>query len=374
MEVNIYDADLNRLGVVDEIDTLIWTRRYWACGEFSMLLPVTARHLQLLQIGRLVIPQGYTEAAEILYVHISTDTNGQEQIEVQGKFLPWWIGKRVMLNQIVTTEPPETIMHRIVADNVVSPADPARAIPQLTQTGPETTGTAIEYASEENANALDELEAVAGSTEIGFRVVSRPRERTHTFETYAGRDLTARNSAGNDPCIFSRDFDNVLTQEYTKSSENARNMAYVAGEEREDDTRMVVEVGAENSGLNRSEVYISASDISQSYEDDSGTEITMTDAEYEALLVQRGESDLSEHVEAEEFDSQINPGANLIYREDFDLGDRVTVVAKEWGVTKDTRITEVQETYQKGAERIQIVFGEPLPTLSDRLKQIKKEG
>lgn len=373
MEVNIYDADMNRLGVIDEIISLIWTRKYWACGNFAMLLPVTSRHMQLLQIGRLVIPQGYKEAAEIQYVHVATNPNGQE-IEVQGKFLPHWIGKRIMLEQIVATEAPETIMHQIVADNVVRPADPARAIPQLAQGTPVTTGLPIEYASEENANALDELEAIAGSTETGFRVVCNPREKTNTFETYAGRDLTARNSAGNDPCVFSRDFDNILTQEYTKSAENARNMAYVAGEKRDGETRIIAEVGAENIGLNRSEVYISASDISQTFENNSGVEITLSDNEYISLLIQRGKSDLSEHAETDELDSQINPGANLRYREDFDLGDMVTVVYKGWGITKDTRITEVQETYQKGAEKIRVVFGEPLPTLTKRIKQIKKGG
>ncbi|NBI18754.1 hypothetical protein D1841_09180, partial [Neglecta sp. X4] len=32
-------------GVIDEISSLIWTRRYWAAGEFKLLVPFTDRHV-----------------------------------------------------------------------------------------------------------------------------------------------------------------------------------------------------------------------------------------------------------------------------------------------------------------------------------------
>lgn len=374
MEVNIYDADLDRLGVVDEIESLIWTRRYWACGDFAMLLPVTDKHVNLLKMGRLLIPQGYREAGVIEYIHISTDQNGQEQMEIQGRFLSCWLGKRVMISQIISTDSPESIIYKIVSDNVTAPADAARTIAQLTGGTPTGTSAAIEYASEENANVLDEVEVVAGAAEIGFRVVSRPREKTHTFETYTGLDLTAGNTAGNAPCIFSREFDNILSQEYTRSTENVRNMAYVTGEEKDDGSRTVVQVGESLSGLDRNEIYISASDIEQTYEDENETEITLTDAEYAELLKQRGENELAQYIDVDEFESTVNQTASLVYRRDFDLGDLVTCIDKRWGLSKNIRITEVRETFQKDDRSIDVVFGEPIPTLAERMKQIKKEG
>ena len=34
MELYIYDRDMILHGVIDEINSLIWTRRYWSAGEF----------------------------------------------------------------------------------------------------------------------------------------------------------------------------------------------------------------------------------------------------------------------------------------------------------------------------------------------------
>lgn len=52
------------------------------------------------------------------------------------------------------------------------------------------------------------------------------------FSVYEGRDLTAGNTAGNAPCIFSQEFDNIVEQEYTNSVENLKTTAYVGGEEK----------------------------------------------------------------------------------------------------------------------------------------------
>lgn len=52
------------------------------------------------------------------------------------------------------------------------------------------------------------------------------------LSVYEGRDLTAGNTAGNAPCIFSQEFDNIVEQEYTNSVENLKTTAYVGGEEK----------------------------------------------------------------------------------------------------------------------------------------------
>lgn len=129
MELYIYDRDMTLHGVIDEISSLIWTRRYWAAGEFKLLVPFTARHVELLQKNRLVLKRGDTEAAEIRYVNISKNTQGLEEIEVQGKFITQWIGKRIVRNQISATSGTQAILYRIVNETVISPSAAGRAIP-----------------------------------------------------------------------------------------------------------------------------------------------------------------------------------------------------------------------------------------------------
>lgn len=98
MELYIYDRDMILHGVIDEINSLIWTRRYWSAGEFKLLVPFTNKHVSLLAKNNLIMKRGDTEAAEIRYVHISKNSQGLEEIEVQGKFITQWIGKRIEID------------------------------------------------------------------------------------------------------------------------------------------------------------------------------------------------------------------------------------------------------------------------------------
>ena len=184
--------------------------------------------------------------------------------------------------------------------------------------------------------------------------------------------LTAGNTAGNAPCIFSQEFDNIVEQEYMNSVENLKTTAYVGGEEKEGVTRKVAEVGGSSTGLSRDEVFINATDIVQEYENEGGQTVTLTNAQYLALLSARGVEELEQYAETLAFGSKINTNANLKYGTDYDLGDRVTCINKRWNVRIDVRITEIAETYETSGEEIDITFGESLPALLTQIRQITK--
>ena len=117
---------------------------------------------------------------------------------------------------------------------------------------------------------------------------------------------------------------------------------------------------------------MNATDITKKYTNENDEEITRTDEEYLACLEERGASELKQYAETLSFSSTINTHANLKYREDYDLGDRVTCVNKRWGIKINVRITEVAETYQQNMEEIDITFGESLPALITQIRQITK--
>jgi hypothetical protein len=64
--------------------------------------------------------------------------------------------------------------------------------------------------------------------------------------------------------------------------------------------------------------------------------------------------------------------ANRKYKEDYDLGDIVTNINKKWGVKLDTRIEEIEEVYEDGNEKINVVFGDEAPTIIDKIKKLRK--
>lgn len=374
MELYVYSSEMELQGIVEKIASLIWTRRYWSCGEFKLLVPFTEEHSRMLVKNNIIMKRGDDEAAQIRYVSITKNSQGLEEIEVQGKFLIAWIGKRIIKKQIITNDTTQNILYRIVRENVTNPADTARKIPDVSiaTDDEDTESGVIDYTSEQYTNAQLAAETAAKAAKLGIRMRTDARTGAHVFSVYEGRDLTAGNTAGNAPCIFSQEFDNIVEQEYTNSVENLKTTAFVGGEEKEGVARKVAEVGGSAAGLAREEVFINATDIVQEYEDDDGEQVTLTDAEYLALLSARGAEELEQYAETLSFGSKINTFANLIYRTDYDLGDRVTCVNKRWGIRIDVRIAEIAETYQNNVEEIDITFGESLPALLTQIRQITK--
>jgi hypothetical protein len=77
---------------------------------------------------------------------------------------------------------------------------------------------------------------------------------------------------------------------------------------------------------------------------------------------------LVEHQRVISFQAEVLTQGPFLYGVDWDVGDVVTVQNKDWNLTMDTRITEVTETYEPGGFRLSVVFGNSLPTLSQKLK------
>jgi hypothetical protein len=372
MELNVYDRSMNTIGLIEKITSLIWIRRYWSIGEFKMLVPFTERHAQWLKKDNILMKRGDTEAAEIRYVNIRKNSDGLEEIEVQGRFITCWIGKRIIRNQIITTDNTQNIINRIVRENATNPSQTARKIPNVVMNADASTGSGnIVYTSEAYANAILEIETRAKQAKLGFRMITNVRTGAHAFSVYAGRNLTA-DQTENPPCVFSQEFDNVNTQEYTNSIESLKTTAYIGGENAT--PRVVREVGGSAYGLDRDEIFVNATDITKTYTDTSGNQVTQTDAQYNAALDARGASELEQHAETLNFSSTINTRANLKYKEDYDLGDRVTCVNKRWGVQINVRITEIAEVYEQNIESIEITFGESLPALLGTIRQTIKGG
>ena len=68
------------------------------------------------------------------------------------------------------------------------------------------------------------------------------------------------------------------------------------------------------------------------------------------------------------FDATVNPHGNLIYKVDYDLGQTVNVISNAWGLSLQTRITEIEESYDSTGLSLSIVFGKGILTLIQKLK------
>lgn len=384
MELKVYDTSLTPLGVIDEITSLIWKPTYWdegTVGDCKMLVPMTANNLALLVKGNiLVLHDGKPEyqdetgnwrrAAQLKYRHITKDVNGAEQIEVQGYFLKKWLSKRVVLNQIVTTATIQAKINRIVRENHGSSAAVRRQLPRFDLLQQENLGgTATEYSSEFMIDAGKEIYNLALAGKLGYDIYVNERTQRYGFYLFKGKDLTSGNKEGNTPSIFSRDFDNVNEQEYVESEEGVKNVMYATGAADEAGTVPLVEVDQGGEGLDRDEVYVDMSSIARKYKNEQDVEITIPESDYIKMIADAEAKSLEDYQESVSFTALLNPSSSFKLGEDYDLGDRVTVLEKNWGIRIDVRITAVCKTFQDGTKEIELTLGESLPTL---LKQIRK--
>ena len=272
----------------------------------------------------------------------------------------------------VVTGTNQYLINLMVKNNCGSAAGTKRRFPLFTFLAQETIdGVAVEYANEVYAQLGQEVKARAQAGKLGYDILLNEREGLFGFYLYKGNDLTATNTEGNTPCIFSRDFDNVNEQEYTASIENCGNFIYVQGAADDDGSQPVTTVDGEGAtGLDLVEVFCDATDIARKYQQGE-TEVTIPLNTYIAMLKTRGGAELENYGKNINFVSTINTNSNLKFKADFDLGDRITCKETKWGIQIDARITEVTETYQKGEETIEATFGDSLPTLVDQIRKVR---
>ncbi len=384
MELRVFDETVEPLGLIDEMASLLWHVKYFDVGTFNLLAPITDNNKRLLTEGNIIVKHDgkrevtdaaggiWRRAAQITYVHITKDENGLEQIEAQGYMLSQWLNKRCISPKIVATATNQSIINTMVKNNCGSGASTKRRFPRFIMLAQETmAGSAVEYANEVYAKLGQEVKARAQAGKLGYDILINERSRQYGFYLYKGKDLTAKNSEGNTPCIFSRDFDNVNEQEYTASIENCGNFIYIQGAADDNGSQPVTTVDGEGaSGLELTEVFCDATDIARKYQSGE-TEVTIPLNTYLQMLKTRAAAELENYGKIINFVSTINTNSNLKFKQDFDLGDRITCKETKWGIQIDARITEVTETYQKGAEEIEATFGDSLPTLVDQIRKVR---
>ena len=367
MDIYIFNRNIELQGIIDNFTSLIWTRKYGKSGEFSLTTNVTDNVINLLKRDNIIYKKDDTEGAFIETVEISLNSQGKEEIKVTGKFLTSYLNRRINWTKLVKRSTYENIMRLLVSNNAINTI--ANRIINNLELGEFKGYTGTTKYTNSYGNVLELLENISNSSDLGFRLNLNITTKKMQFEVYEGVDRTINQSLIA-PCIFSRDFENVLEQKYFDSINNYKNTSLICGVG-EDEARVKTNLGDNNIGLDRYELYVDAKDLSNKETIDN-VEVEISADEYIAMLQQRGSEKLGETKKVQTFSGKVNTNGNNVYKKDYDLGDIVTVLDKKWGVTIDTRITEIEEVYEVGGLQINPTFGNNIPTIIDKIKQVVK--
>lgn len=354
--LRVFNPTGTLLGELDAVASVSWTRRWHRPGEFELRVNRHVRYADTLQLGNVVVLGNDPRRAGIIVhreIELGEEGKGGEVWRVRGVSLAGVLARRIVVPPVgqshdTASGPAESVMKHYVGTQAVSPADPARKIAQLAIATDQGRGSSLSWQSRYKSLA-EELEAISVASGLGWGVYLQFDPWAWVFEVYQGRDLTA-GQAVNPPVIFSPDFDAVRTQRYAESTANYRNVAYTAGQG-EGELRTVVVVGTA-SGLDRLEVFVDARDLADP-----------------TALQARGEQALAEMKTDRLLEAEILPHSPFRYREDWDLGDVVTVQNKAWGVTMDARVVAVREIHEPSGFRLEVEFGTGWPTLLSELRR-----
>lgn len=366
MELYVLDTNFNVLGIVDNYECLVWTRNYYKPSSFSMQIIPTFEQFELLKKGNILLKIDDTkEAMYIDHRELEENEEGVEVLVVSGYSLTQWLDRRITLYKEVEKASAETVMKNYVNRHCINPAENNRKIDNLVLGISNNLGQEIDYLSHYEP-LLEELEDIAKVNELGYKIDLDLANKQYLFEVYQGLDRTV-NQELNSKAIFSTEFENIANQKYVDSDSNYRNMVLVAGAG-EDSNRKTLTLGTDNKGLNRYELFVDARDISDTKQS-GDNEVSIPLGEYNKLLESRGKEKLSECTKIQSFDCIISNTNNLIYRTDYDLGDKVSIINKKWGLMLNERIVSITETYDSEGLNIDIEIGNNVPTLIEKIKR-----
>ena len=341
--LNVYKENYERVGYIESYSYLSWVRRYSEVGEFE--LKCAPENLPLLSLGNLLSKSGDKEAG--LIETILVESVEEEIITVRGRFLPVLLESRIIWNTENLQGDIGDCIGQLIESNAINPVDEDRQISNLNYENlPIGKNISMQVSFK---NLLDTITSILSEAGIGIKGVLS--DSGVVLSLYVGREQ---------PFVFSREFENLLSQNYTDSIKDYANLAKIAGEG-EGSEREIVVIG-DAAGRKRKELFIDAKELRLSeYENNE---------KYLEALKLRGNEKLYEMRRRESFDAVANTNSNLVYKVDFDLGDIVTVKSSLLGISKRLRITEIVETYDADGLHVDLVFGDPLPTLNEKLKGV----
>ena len=368
--VQVRNANLETIGIIDTAKSIIWHESYYSVGDFEIYAQATSKHVELLQRGNYITRLNDNEVGIISRIEISENAQDGLMIIAKGYFAKSILARRIIYNLSGKTNKAtvlrgnvESAARALVANNATACTfNTARNIPLL-QLGQHSGSTKIIVDSHGHAtqkqvtndNLLDYSDALLQEYQMSAKVILSDDETKLLYVCREGIDRSMNNSSGIDSIIFSSDFDNLTDSDYISDEQNVRNMALIGGEGQGLD-RFYSSIEGTESGLNRREIFVDASNISQKYEEDD-EEKTYTDEQYKAMLDSRGKLKLAQMIQVESFSGTINTAfGSWVLNRDYEIGDIVTIQNNKIGIYANVRITDTTEVQDENGYTVSLNY------------------
>lgn len=330
----VLNTDFEKIGVVDTYESFIWSDRYREYGDMELTCFPDRKIIEDCKIDYYLQNPESEHLMIIEGLEVDTDSEEGNRYIITGRSLESILDRRVVWKQTTLSGSLQNGVKQLLTDAFISPNVSARKISNFVFK--ESTDPAITKLTHEAQYTGDNIYAIVkdicAEYDIGFKITLNAKKQ-FVFEFYKGVDRSYDQSE-NTYVVFSPNFDNIINSQYAETVKEYKNVSLIGGEG-EGEERKYATVGNE-SGLSRREVFTDARDIKSELEDGS----TMSDADYKALLVQKGTKDLTNYPWAKSFEGEVDATRGFVYGVDFFIGDMVQV-ANEYGMQGPSVVVEM---------------------------------
>ena len=331
----IMNDQFERLAVIDDYSSFIWSTRYYTSGDFQLILDVSESNRSLFIKDYYVVRDDDENVGIIEDIQIQRNEDMKEQLIVKGRFLDAIIARRIIAVQTTVTGKISACIEQLLTENIINPSDSARQIDDFIISSYEISTTM--QAQYTGKNLLETISGICKTYGIGYKVTLNLNNE-FVFQLYEGIDRTYDQNV-NSWVIFSDTYDNLLSSQYEENYKDIATAVLVAGEGEGLD-RKTVWVTDGSTGLARHEVYKDQRNI-------QSNDGEISEEEYMELLEESGKESLTKYTTAFTgtvyFDS-------IKYKEDINVGDLCVIENSRWGIYINTRLVEVIESVNEAGE------------------------
>ncbi len=343
MDLYILDDLLRRVTVIDQFESLIWTERFTALGDFEFTIQSTYANRNLFKTGTwLAIEESY-RVMVVETIEDKDDSEGQSMLTISGRSLESILEDRVARHSFATldlsprwalTGTPgylaRAIFKYICIDGLLDDQDiiPFIQPGALLPVGNIPEPTEVLNLELELMSLYAAMRDLCDGYGLGFALLRGPDNSRLHFDVYAGSERTGRQQTL-PPVIFSPELDSLSNVAHLISTEAHKNVAYVFSPT---GSIIVYPLGVDPNkpGFERRILLVKVDNVRAN---DNENNLSTTD-----VLRRRGREALINYRKVEAFDGEITK-TQYKYGVDYNLGDLVEM-RKSDDVIKYMRVTE----------------------------------
>jgi len=207
MEIYVLDQNLDRVGVVDIYESLVWSPKYSDVGSFQLNCPIG--FFSLLKEDY-IIQNSMDDRHNGLIEHIEKVTNddGVESLLVKGRMLEAILERRICFGEIYESQQPAAIASDILIRNMISPIDSKRKVENLITGATPNSDYGVVYYTSGGVSVLEAAKSLCQEAQIGFSLYVG-EEKNMIFDMYKGTNRTEEDNIETE--IVTVSINNLLT-------------------------------------------------------------------------------------------------------------------------------------------------------------------